>query len=148
MPKKPTRVESLRHKRILAVVAAIPEGRVATYGTIAQHLKVTARQVAYVLATLTREESNRLPWFRVVAANGFVSTTKLGSVGRRHIARLRAEGVAVTPRNKVEDFDVIAWSPGDFIPSAQVGRIAPRLLEVKRDAAAENVRPAAAARWR
>jgi len=37
---------------------------------------------------------------------------KLGSVGRRQIARLRAEGVAVTPRNKVEDFGVIAWSPG------------------------------------
>jgi methylated-DNA-protein-cysteine methyltransferase-like protein len=98
--------------RVLAVVAAIPEGRVTTYGTIAQHLQVTARQVAFVLATLTAEESERLPWFRVVAANGFVSTTKLGAVGRRQIQRLRAEGVGVTPRNKVEEFHVIAWSPG------------------------------------
>jgi methylated-DNA-protein-cysteine methyltransferase related protein len=97
--------------RVLAVVAAIPEGRVTTYGTIAQHLQVTARQVAFVLATLTAKESKRLPWFRVVAANGVVSSTKLGSVGRRQIARLRAEGVAVTPRNKVEDFHMIAWSP-------------------------------------
>jgi methylated-DNA-protein-cysteine methyltransferase-like protein len=96
----------------LAVVTAIPEGRVTTYGTIAQHLKITARQVAFVLATLTDEESKRLPWFRVVAANGVVSSTKLGSVGRRQIERLRAEGIAVTPRNKVEDFHVIAWSPG------------------------------------
>jgi methylated-DNA-protein-cysteine methyltransferase-like protein len=98
--------------RILAVVAAIPKGRVTTYGTIARHLRVTARQVAFILATLTVEESKRLPWFRVVAANGVVSSTKLGSVGRRQIARLRAEGVAVTPRNKVEDFHMIAWSPG------------------------------------
>ena len=97
--------------RVLEVVAAIPEGRVTTYGSIARHLHITARQVAFVLATLTREESKRLPWFRVVAANGFVSSTKVGSVGRRQIARLRAEGVAVTPRNKVEDFRVIAWSP-------------------------------------
>ena len=97
--------------QVMAVIAAIPEGRVTTYGTIARHLRITARQVAYVLATFTREESKRLPWFRVVAANGFVSTTKLVSVGRRQIARLRAEGVAVTPRNKVEDFRVIAWSP-------------------------------------
>jgi methylated-DNA-protein-cysteine methyltransferase-like protein len=97
--------------RVLAVVTGIPEGRVTTYGTIAQHLKTTARQVAFVLATLTDEESKRLPWFRVVAANGVVSSTKLGSVGRRQIERLRAEGVAVTPRNKVEDFHVIAWSP-------------------------------------
>ena len=56
-------------------------------------------------------ERRRLPWFRVVAANGIVSSTKLGSVGRRQIARLRAEGILVTPRNKVEDFHVIAWSP-------------------------------------
>jgi methylated-DNA-protein-cysteine methyltransferase-like protein len=98
--------------RVFATVAAIPEGRVTTYGTIAQHLQATARQVAHVLATLTDEESKRLPWFRVVAANGVVSSTKLPSVGRRQIARLRADGVAVTPRNKVEHFDLIAWFPG------------------------------------
>jgi methylated-DNA-protein-cysteine methyltransferase related protein len=98
--------------RVLAVLAAIPEGRVTTYGTIARHLRVTAREVGFVLATLTDQESKRLPWFRVVAANGVVSTIKLGSVGRRQIARLRAEGVAVTPRNKVEDFHLHAWSPG------------------------------------
>jgi methylated-DNA-protein-cysteine methyltransferase-like protein len=97
--------------RVLAVVAAIPEGRVTTYGTIAGHVKVTARQVAFVLARLSVEESERLPWFRVVAANGVISSTKLGSVGRRQIERLRAEGVAVTLRNKVEDFHVIAWTP-------------------------------------
>src|SRR5262249_24793076 len=39
--------------RVLAVVAAIPKGQVTTYGTIARHLGVTARQVAFVLATLT-----------------------------------------------------------------------------------------------
>jgi methylated-DNA-protein-cysteine methyltransferase-like protein len=98
--------------RVLAVVAAIPEGRVTTYGAIGRHLHVSARQVAFVLATLTAAESARLPWFRVVAAHGVVSSTKLGAVGRRQIARLRAEGVAVTPRHKVEDFKVIAWSPG------------------------------------
>lgn len=97
--------------RVMAVVAAIPEGRVTTYGTIAKHLHITARQVAFVLANLTIEESDRLPWFRVVAANGVVSSMKLGAVGRRQIQRLRAEGVAVTARSKVEDFAAIAWSP-------------------------------------
>jgi methylated-DNA-protein-cysteine methyltransferase related protein len=97
--------------RVLAVVAAIPSGRVTTYGTIARHLGIRPRQVAFILGTLTVEESKQLPWFRVVAANGIVSSTKLGAVGRRQIARLRAEGVAVTPRNKVEDFHLIAWSP-------------------------------------
>ena len=98
--------------RVLAVVAAIPEGRVTTYGTIGRRLGATPRQVAHVLASLTDEESAELPWFRVVGANGVVSTMKLGAVGRRQIRRLRAEGVSVTARNKVEEFDVIAWSPG------------------------------------
>jgi methylated-DNA-protein-cysteine methyltransferase-like protein len=102
----------------LAVVAAIPEGRVTTYGTIGRHLHVTARQVASVLAALTVEESERVPWFRVVAASGVVSTIKLGAVGRRQIERLRSEGVAVTPRHKVEDFQVIAWSPVEGRPGA------------------------------
>jgi alkylated DNA nucleotide flippase Atl1 len=44
--------------RVVAVLAAIPEGRVTTYGTIARHVKATARQVAFVLATLTMEESH------------------------------------------------------------------------------------------
>ena len=51
--------------RVLAVLAAIPEGRVTTYGTIARHLHVTARQVAFILATLTAEESERLPGEKV-----------------------------------------------------------------------------------
>jgi methylated-DNA-protein-cysteine methyltransferase-like protein len=98
--------------RVLAIVAAIPEGRVTTYGAIAKKLHVTARQVAFILARLTTGDARELPWFRVVGANGIVSTTKLGSVGRKQIARLRAEGVAVTLRNKVEDFHIVAWSPG------------------------------------
>jgi methylated-DNA-protein-cysteine methyltransferase-like protein len=93
-------------------VGAIPEGRVTTYGAIGRHLKVTARQVAFILARLTVDESKRLPWFRVVAADGVISTTKLWAVGRRQIERLRAEGVIVTPRKKVEDFAVVSWSPG------------------------------------
>jgi methylated-DNA-protein-cysteine methyltransferase related protein len=97
--------------KVLAVIASIPQGRVTTYGAIGRHLRATARQVAFVLARLTVEESQRLPWFRVVAAKGVVSTIKLGAVGRRQIQRLRAEGIAVTPRNKVEDFPGIAWSP-------------------------------------
>lgn len=107
---RPGRVARLKSK-VLAIVAAIPEGRVTTYGAIGKYLHATARQVAFVLANLTVEESERLPWFRVVAANGIVSSTKLGAVGRKQIQRLRAEGVMVTPRNKVEDFHVLAWSP-------------------------------------
>ena len=97
--------------RVLAVVAAIPEGRVTTYGAIARRLRATARQVAFILSHFTPEESATLPWFRVVAANGVVSTMKLGATGRRQIAKLRDEGVAVTLRYKVIDFDSVFWRP-------------------------------------
>src|SRR5689334_16836017 len=97
--------------RVLAVVAAIPDGRVTTYGIIARYLRATPRQVAFVMARLTPEESADLPWFRVVAASGVISTMKLGAVGRRQVARLREEGVTVTMRNKVADFNSIVWSP-------------------------------------
>jgi methylated-DNA-protein-cysteine methyltransferase related protein len=97
--------------RVVAIVAVIPEGRVTTYGLIARHLHVNPRQVARVLATLMPEESATLPWFRVVAANGVISSTKAGTVGRRQRKRLRDEGVAVTPSYKVEDFATLVWSP-------------------------------------
>ena len=96
---------------VLAVVLEIPAGRVTTYGAIGKHLGVTARQAAYVLARLTPEESASVPWYRVVASKGVVSTMKLGTVGRRQIARLEDEGVCVTPRHKVEEFDSVFWSP-------------------------------------
>lgn len=109
---RPKSAGSVRLKaRVLAVLTSVPEGRVTTYGAIGRYLRVTARQVAFVLARLTPEESRELPWFRVVAANGVVSTTKLGAVGRKQIERLRAEGVFVTGRNKVAEFATIAWSP-------------------------------------
>jgi methylated-DNA-protein-cysteine methyltransferase-like protein len=111
MRKPTTGIDRLR-STVLAVVAAVPEGRVTTYGTIGRHLGVTARQVAFVLANLPVEESADLPWFRVVAAGGAVSSVKAGSVGRRQIARLRAEGIAVTPRNRVVDFRSLVWEPG------------------------------------
>ena len=94
------------------MIAAIPEGRVTTYGIIARHLNTGPRQFAAILAGLTREESDSVPWFRVVAAQGVVSSTKRRGVGPRQIKRLRAEGVAVTLGNRVEDFKLLLWEPG------------------------------------
>jgi methylated-DNA-protein-cysteine methyltransferase-like protein len=102
--------ERLR-QRVRAIVAAIPEGRVTTYGAIARRLRVTPRQVAFVLSHFTPEESATLPWFRVVAAGGVISTVKLGATGRRQIALLRAEGVEVNARNRIAGFENLFWQP-------------------------------------
>src|SRR5262245_4064254 len=96
-------------ERVLAVVELIPVGRVTTYGAIGRRLGLTARHVARVMSLLKRGECEN--WFRVVGASGLVSTMKLGAVGRRQIARLRAEGVEVA-RTRVLDFDTMMWEPG------------------------------------
>jgi methylated-DNA-protein-cysteine methyltransferase-like protein len=96
-------------KKVLAAVAAIPEGRVTTYGAIARELKRTPRHIARVLSSLSAEEAQRLPWHRVVAAHGVISSLKVGAVGRRQIARLQGEGIEVSFRHRVIDFSTVCW---------------------------------------
>lgn len=79
-------------ERIWTVVAAIPPGRVATYGQVAElaGLPRGARAVGRVMARLPA--GTRLPWHRVINASGKVSIP--GTGGARQQALLEAEGVA------------------------------------------------------
>jgi methylated-DNA-protein-cysteine methyltransferase-like protein len=92
-------------ERVLKAIAAIPDGRVITYGGLGKKLKLTARQVASVLSHLTREDADSVPWHRVVGAGGIISTLKLGAVGRRQVERLEAEGHSISPRGRIAEFD-------------------------------------------
>lgn len=87
--------EAAPRERILLAVAAIPEGRVATYGEVARAagLPGRARLVGRVLRELPT--GSRIPWHRVVAAGGRIAIRDAGAGGgpREQIARLRAEGV-------------------------------------------------------
>jgi len=69
---------------VIARVAAIPEGFVATYGDIDPR---APRFVGRVLATHPLGSSDALPWHRVVRADG------IPPMGDRQLRRLRAEGV-------------------------------------------------------
>jgi methylated-DNA-protein-cysteine methyltransferase-like protein len=84
------------HRRIFQAVAAIPPGRVASYGQIAARagLPGRARLVGKVLGY--RVDGMALPWFRVLRADGRIALPP-GSRGfREQVRRLRAEGVEVT----------------------------------------------------
>jgi methylated-DNA-protein-cysteine methyltransferase-like protein len=61
------------YQRIYAAVRRIPRGRVATYGQIASlaGLPGHARQVGYALHALP--DASRVPWHRVINAQGRVS---------------------------------------------------------------------------
>ncbi len=92
--------------RVLAAVRTVPPGSVTTYGAVGKRLRVTARQAARVLATMTEDEALVTPWHRVVGAGGSVRTP-----GRRQADLLREEGVEVTPRGKVVDFAAVFVEP-------------------------------------
>lgn len=84
-----------RDAQILLAVAAIPSGRVATYGgvALAAGLPRQARLVGRILSRLPA--GSTLPWHRVVNAQGRLSLPAGSAERETQIARLRDEGVEV-----------------------------------------------------
>ncbi|WP_343599661.1 MGMT family protein [Mycobacterium sp.] len=82
-------------ERVRALVAAIPAGRVATYGDVATAAGLSsARIVGWIMST----DSSDLPWHRVVAATGRPAR----HLATRQLELLRADGVpAVDGRVKL-----------------------------------------------
>ena len=110
-----------QHARIFAAIAAIPPGRVASYGAIAARagLPGRARLVGRVLGEVL--DGMELPWFRVLRSSGQIAFPP-GSRGfREQSRRLRAEGVEVkngkVPLSRFgldADIDRALWGmPGD-----------------------------------
>ncbi|MGN2254414.1 MGMT family protein [Frateuria sp. GZRe12] len=83
------------HTRVYAAVAAIPRGRVASYGAIAARAGLPGR--ARLVGKLLGEtpDGMELPWHRVLRASGHIALPP-GSRGFREQCRLlRAEGIDV-----------------------------------------------------
>lgn len=87
------RVASPLARRIYAAVAKIPRGRVATYGWIAERagLPRRARLVGQALSELP--DGRRLPWHRVINAQGRISFPARSAQAAEQRRRLEAEGV-------------------------------------------------------
>ncbi len=93
---------------VLAVVADIPPGRVATYGDVAALLGSRgARAVGQVMARYGSE----VPWWRVVRAGGHPPTCH-ASRAREHY---EAEGTALLPAANEDgyriDLSACRWRP-------------------------------------
>lgn len=81
-------------EKIYQVLASIPHGRLCSYGEVAKlaGLPGRARWVGRTLSQLPAD--TRLPWYRVVNAQGKISFTE-GSEGyRRQLGHLQDEGSA------------------------------------------------------
>ena len=96
-------------RRIWSVACKIPYGKVASYGQIADlaGYRRGARLVAPALRRAPREM--RLPWHRIINAQGRISFPKNGSAYREQAERLSEEGVELI--NGRIDLDQFGWQP-------------------------------------
>jgi methylated-DNA-protein-cysteine methyltransferase-like protein len=88
---------------VLAMVRAIPKGRVTTYAAIGHALDVMPRHVAHILATLEAKEARRVPSHGVTQSAGRLTRTHLVRAIDQTI-RLANEGVIVED-DTVQDFE-------------------------------------------
>src|SRR5262249_55828651 len=85
-------------ERVRALVAAIPTGRVATYGDIASAAGLSSPRI---VGWIMRTDSADLPWHRVITASGRPAR----HLATRQLELLRAEGVlAVDGRISLREF--------------------------------------------
>ncbi len=98
------------YQRIYKTVRRIPRGRVATYGQIAQlaSLPGHARQVGYALHAL--KPGMRVPWHRVINAQGRISLRAFPGADVRQRQLLEAEGVAFNAGGRVRLAE-FRWKP-------------------------------------
>jgi len=75
-------------ERVRSLVAAIPPGRVATYGDIASAAELSSPRI---VGWIMRTDSSDLPWHRVITASGRPAR----HLTARQLELLRAEGVLV-----------------------------------------------------
>jgi alkylated DNA nucleotide flippase Atl1 len=82
-------------EEVLAIVEAVPPGRVTTYGTIAQALgRYGARRVGNVMAT----HGGGVPWWRVVRADGSLPPSHQGEARQAYLE----EGTPLRPGGNVD----------------------------------------------
>ncbi|HKI73426.1 MAG TPA: MGMT family protein [Pseudomonadales bacterium] len=93
------------NQKVWQVVAAIPRGKVATYGQVARMagMPQQSRLVGTVLSRLPA--ASKLPWHRVINSQGRISNPDPG----RQQARLEREGVTlIGGRVRLKDYQ---WRP-------------------------------------
>lgn len=89
-------MEPTREQKIWQVVLAIPEGRVASYGQVAE-MAGLGRQARFVGRALGMLPSgHQLPWHRVLRNSGHIAFPQGSAAFDEQVQRLRSEGVEIS----------------------------------------------------
>lgn len=112
MSKQPSKAFARIRAEVIRLVGLVPEGKFTTYGSIAVHMNVMARHVAFVMSQLTEEESKRLPWHRVVGAEARISPKMDVGLARVQRERLEKEGMTVNEKGFILDDEAHFHSVG------------------------------------
>lgn len=87
--------EPTKDQKIWQVVAAIPPGKVASYGQVAA-MAGLGRQARYIGRALGKlPTGHSIPWFRVIRSNGQIAFPEGSDAFETQVYRLRSEGVEV-----------------------------------------------------
>ena len=99
-------------RSVYAVVAAIPSGRVTSYGAVAGMMgrPRAPRAVGGALSGIPDELD--LPWWRVISSSGRISTSSIHHTAQIQRALLEDEGVHFTKTGRI-DWDRYEWDPND-----------------------------------
>lgn len=84
-------------EQVIKIVKLVPEGKITSYGRIANITGLSPRVVGFMLSSLSVKEAaeQEIPWHRVVDRNGFISSSKLGEKGLLQAEMLRNEGLEI-----------------------------------------------------
>ncbi len=89
-------------EQFYAVLSSIPVGKVVTYGRLAE-LAGKPRGARWVGQMLKRLPADtRLPWFRVINAQGKISFPTNSDSANLQVSLLQAEGVEVNKNNRID----------------------------------------------
>lgn len=109
LPRPLPASQAERREALYLVLAQVPEGRVVSYGQLAEltGLGRAARWVGRTLSQLPTDTT--LPWHRVIAAGGRLSLATGTASGNEQRARLKAEGIFI--HNDKVDIRRYGWRP-------------------------------------
>ncbi len=93
--QKPSFIEA-----VYGVVSRIPKGKTLSYGEVARRAGFPGAARAVGTAMRKNQDTSRVPCHRVVRSDGFVGEYGYGG-SKKKIARLKAEGVRISPAGRV-----------------------------------------------